>query len=103
MKRKKGYDKSVFQALVQVTQFGLAMLVPIAMMTAAGIWLDRKLGTSFFVVIFFFLGALGGGRNIYRTAMGIGGRPGAGRRAEKPASGNSDTGWAADEEMGHNG
>lgn len=59
------YKKSVYQSLVQITQFGLYMLIPILLCTFIGIWLDKWLKTSFLVIIFFFLGAAAGGRNIY--------------------------------------
>lgn len=59
------YKKTVYQSLVQITQFGLYMLIPILLCTFIGIWLDKWLKTSFLVIIFFFLGAAAGGRNIY--------------------------------------
>lgn len=71
MKRKKGYDKSVYRSFVLVMQFGINMLVPICMMTALGIFLDQKLGTSFWVIILFLLGAVAGGQNIYRMAKKV--------------------------------
>ena len=52
MKRRKGDERIVFQSLAMVTQFGLNMIVPICMMSALGVWLDGKLGTSW---ITFFL------------------------------------------------
>lgn len=59
------YKKSVYQSAIQITQFGLYMMVPILLCTFLGNWLDKKLGTSFLVILFFFLGAAAGGRNIY--------------------------------------
>ena len=53
-------DKNIFRYLTLITQFGLYMLVPIFMCSFAGIYLDRWLGTSFFMVILFFVGALVG-------------------------------------------
>ena len=47
MAKKKKYDKTVFQALAMVTQFGINMLVPIFICTFIGIWLDKKFGTSY--------------------------------------------------------
>ena len=51
-----------------IMQFGLNMIVPICMMSALGIWLDKKLGTSFLTIVFFLVGAVAGGQNIYRMA-----------------------------------
>ncbi len=70
-KRRDRYDKSVYNSLVLIMQFGINMLVPICMMSALGIFLDRKLGTSYLMVLLFFVGALAGGQNIYRMAKRI--------------------------------
>lgn len=59
------YRKNVYQSLVMITQFGVNMLVPIFFCSFLGMYLDKWLGTGFFMVIFFFMGALGGFRNIY--------------------------------------
>ncbi len=48
------------------------MIVPILLCTFAGIFLDRLLGTSFIVIILFFIGALAGFRNIFVFAKGMG-------------------------------
>ncbi len=68
MKKDKGDNRIVYQSLVMVTQFGLNMLVPICAMSAAGVWLDRKLDTSFLTILFFVAGAVAGGQNVYRMA-----------------------------------
>lgn len=59
------------RALVMVMQFGINMLVPVCMMSAIGIWLDNKLGTSYMTIILFVIGALAGGQNIYRMAKSV--------------------------------
>ena len=66
MKQRKGEERIVYQSLAMIMQFGLNMIVPIGMMSALGIWLDGKLGTSFLTIILFILGAVAGGQNIYR-------------------------------------
>lgn len=68
MKKRKNDDRIVYQSLAMITQFGLNMIVPICLMSALGIWLDRKLGTSFLTVVLFAAGAVAGGQNIYRMA-----------------------------------
>lgn len=65
------YNRNVYRSLVMVTQFGLNMLVPICICLVLGIFIDRKLGTSFFAIIFFFIGALAGFRNIFLFAKKI--------------------------------
>lgn len=62
------YQKEVFRNFSLVMQFGITMLVPILLCTFLGIFLDRLLGTSFIVIILFFLGALAGFRNIFILA-----------------------------------
>ncbi len=69
--RKDKQDKSVYRALVLVMQFGINMLVPIGAMSWLGILLDRKCGTSFFMVLFFFVGAVAGFQNIWRMARSV--------------------------------
>ena len=71
MKRRKGIDNSVAQALAMVMQFGINMLVPICLMSALGIWLDRKYGTSFWMIILFIVGAAAGAQNVYRMAKQV--------------------------------
>lgn len=65
------YDRSVFQSLALISQFGITMLAPMALMFALGWWLDGRLGTSFLAVTLFFAGALAGFGNVYRLARQI--------------------------------
>ena len=69
--RKNKQDKSVYRALVLFMQFGINMLVPIGIMSWLGILLDRRCGTSFFMVLFFFIGAVAGFQNIWRMAKSV--------------------------------
>lgn len=65
------YDRSVYSSMVLITQFGINMLVPICMMSALGIWLDGRYGTSFWTILLFFVGAIAGGQNVYRMAKKV--------------------------------
>lgn len=65
------YNKTVWQALTMITQFGVNMLVPIFLCSFAGMYLDRWLGTSFWMVALFFVGALAGFTNVFRFARRI--------------------------------
>lgn len=69
-KRRK-YDRSVYRSLALITQFGINMLVPIFLCSFLGIWLDEKLGTSWWMIVLFFTGALAGFRNVYIMAKHI--------------------------------
>ena len=65
---KHSFNKTVWQCLTLISQFGIMMLVPTGMMFALGYWLDGRLGTQFFAVVLFFVGVLAGFGNIYRLA-----------------------------------
>ena len=65
------YDKSVFRALALITQFSINMLVPIFLCAFLGMYIDRKTGTSYWVVILFFAGALAGFRNVFVFAKQV--------------------------------
>ena len=56
-----------------ISQFTIHMLVPICMCSYLGYLIDKKMSTSVFFIIFFFIGALAGGRNIYLLAQKIAG------------------------------
>ena len=87
--RRRGDDRRiVMQSLAMVMQFGLNMLVPICLMTALGVWLDGKLGTSWITIVLFAVGAVAGGQNIYRMARGLYG--GGEQDKESGISGESD-------------
>lgn len=59
------FSKNVYRSLAMITQFGINMLVPIFMCSFVGMWLDRKLETSYWMIILFFVGAIAGFRNIW--------------------------------------
>ena len=65
------YKRNVYHALTMITQFGINMLVPIFLCSFAGIYLDKWLGTSFWMVILFFVGAVAGFRNVYVFAKRV--------------------------------
>ena len=65
------YGRNVRQALVLITQFSIDMLVPIGLCSVFGWWLDQKFDTSWIFVLMFFIGALAGASNIYRSAKRI--------------------------------
>ena len=69
--KKNRYKSEVYKSLALITQFGINMIVPIFLCMFIGIFLDRKLGTSYIVIIMFFLGAAAGARNVYMFAKGI--------------------------------
>lgn len=61
----------VMRSLTTISQFGINMIVPICMCSFVGYFLDKWLGTSFFMIVLFFVGALAGFRNIYILARKI--------------------------------
>lgn len=76
-------DNKIFQALTTLTQFTIYMLVPIFMCAFLGMFLDKKLGTSYWVIVLFFLGAVAGFQNIYRLAKKISSMKGDVRNRDK--------------------
>lgn len=54
-----------------ITQFSINMLVPIALCSLVGYFIDKALGTKFVFIILFFIGAIAGFRNIYILSKGI--------------------------------
>lgn len=82
MKKGKAvkYNRNVYQALMMISQFGINMLVPIFVCSFAGMFLDRRLGTSYWTVVLFFIGALAGFTNVFRFAKKIYETPAVTRR-----------------------
>lgn len=64
-RKRQKERQSTIRMLTLITQFGINMLVPIFLCFFIGYYLDRKLGTSYLMIVFFFIGALAGFRNIY--------------------------------------
>ncbi len=62
-------NNRILQALAQVTQFGINMMVPIFGMSLLGYFLDQRFETSWIFILCFFIGAVAGFQNIYRVAM----------------------------------
>ena len=83
---KKPYDRSVARSVTMVLQFGINMLVPICMMSALGIYLDQRFGTSYWMVILFFVGAIAGGQNVFRLARNVYAPPGKEEKKESHGS-----------------
>lgn len=61
-------QRKVFQALTMILQFGLNMIIPIALCTALGIWIDNKFDMPWIVLVLFFVGALAGFTSIFKMA-----------------------------------
>lgn len=85
MKKNRGDNRIIYQSLAMITQFGLNMIVPICAMSALGVWLDRKFGTSYLTILFFIVGAVAGGQNVYRMARRM-----CGGEAQDKEQGDSD-------------
>ncbi len=58
------YNRSVYQSLAMIGQFGINILVPVLACSFFGGFLDEKLGTSCFFIILFFVGAVAGFWNL---------------------------------------
>lgn len=87
------YNRNVYQALTMITQFGINMLVPIFLCSFAGMFLDRKFGTSFWMILLFFVGTLAGFTNVFRFARRIYETPAVTRRRSNlPTRGGEQAG-----------
>lgn len=73
----------VFQSLTTLTQFTIYMLVPIFMCSFLGMFIDKKAGTSYWMVSLFFVGAIAGFRNVYMLAKKISSMKGDVRNRDK--------------------
>lgn len=71
MKHRDDDKRETFKLLPLITQLGLVMISSVGMTTALGIWLDRRLGTSYITVILFFVGAVAGCQGAYRLVKKI--------------------------------
>ena len=56
----------VFRKIAFLTQFGLTMLIPTCLLFFLGTLLDKELHTSFWCIVFFFIGALAGITGVWR-------------------------------------
>ena len=56
----------IVKILSFISQFTLIMLIPTVGCFFLGLYLDKKFGTSFLSIIFFFLGAAGGMTGVYK-------------------------------------
>jgi len=65
---KKTKKDDIVKAASMVSQFGINMMVPIVLCVAAGAWLGDKYDMDWIVIPLFFMGALAGYTNIYKTA-----------------------------------
>ena len=75
--KKRKVEKSVFRSLTLISQFGINMIVPVVLCMFLGIFLDTKLGTGYWAVILFFVGALAGFNSVYKRAKRINGDKGS--------------------------
>ena len=92
------YNKNVYQALIMISQFAVNMLVPIFICFFIGVFLDRKFGTSFWMVVLFFVGALAGFTNVFRFAKKIYETPAQTRRRVTKKQSDKDEKSAYEEE-----
>ena len=60
-------NRSVIQTLTFIFFFFFSMLVPIFLCSILGVWLGNRTGINWLMIPFFFMGALAGFTNIYKT------------------------------------
>lgn len=79
------YNRGVYHSLMMISQFGINMLVPIFLCSFLGMFIDKKCGTSYWIVLLFFVGAAAGFRNVFRFAKKIYEEPAVTRRHMRAA------------------
>lgn len=63
---KKVNNRELVESFSMVLQFGINMIVPMAIGLALGIWIGDKYDMNWLVIPFFFIGALAGYNSIFR-------------------------------------
>ena len=63
---KKINMREITESFSMVLQFGLNMIIPIAMCIALGVWLGDKYDMDWIVIPLFFVGALAGYTSIFK-------------------------------------
>ena len=63
---KKINMREITESFSMVLQFGLNMIVPIAMCIALGVWIGDKYDMDWIVIPLFFVGALAGYTSIFK-------------------------------------
>lgn len=59
----------VYDSLILIMQFGINMIVPIFLCIGLGVFIYRRYGHPWLVILLFFLGAAAGFQNCYRMAQ----------------------------------
>ena len=59
----------VYDSLILIMQFGINMIVPIFLCVGLGVFIYRRYGHPWLVILLFFLGAAAGFQNCYRMAQ----------------------------------
>lgn len=62
--------ESGLRNIVLISQVAIAVMVPIFLCVAVGVWLDNKFGT-WFTLPLLIIGVLAGGRNAYVLVMNV--------------------------------
>ena len=63
---KKINKREITESFSMVLQFGLNMIIPIAMCIAVGVWIGDKYNMDWVVIPLFFVGALAGYTSIFK-------------------------------------
>ena len=66
---KKVNMREITESFSMVLQFGLNMIIPIAMCIALGVWIGDKYDMEWIVIPLFFVGALAGYNSIFRMVQ----------------------------------
>lgn len=62
-------NNNFLRNFAMISQLSINILVPTFLCLLLGIWIDSKLGTSYWSVVLLILGVLAGGKSAYVTAV----------------------------------
>ena len=85
---KKVNMREITESFSMVLQFGLNMIIPIAMCIALGVWIGDKYDMDWIVIPFFFVGALAGYNSIFRMVQKYLKKKGTGTKKENDVKKN---------------
>ena len=66
---KKVNRNEIIESFSMVLQFGLNMIVPMAICIALGVWIGDKFDMDWIVIPLFFIGALAGYTSIFKMVQ----------------------------------
>ncbi len=84
-------DYRSWRLAASLSSVGLTLALSVAIGVAIGIWLDRRFGTSFWVIIFTLVGVAAGFKQLIQAVIRAGREQDAAEAEERRRNRNTDT------------